>query len=70
MIKDFILKTSIGKRILKLEIVKIDGTRVTLLDALKRSLPFIFLLPIEVILMIINDRRLGDVWAGTVVRMI
>lgn len=66
--KDIVFKNaSIGKRFFKLSVVKTDGTRLTLLDAIKRAIP-LFLLPIEIILMIINDRRLGDVWAGTTIR--
>lgn len=67
IIKDFIFKNaSIGKRIFKIKVVKIDGTRLTLFDVLKRTLPLI-LLPIELILMIINDKRMGDIWAKTLV---
>ncbi len=66
IIKDFIFKNaSIGKRIFKIEIAKTDGTRLTIVDALKRTLPVIILLPIEVFLLVVNDKRIGDIWAKT-----
>ena len=65
-IKDFIFKNaSIGKRIFKIKIIKKDGSELTVIDFLKRTLPIIFLLPIELLLLIISDERIGDIWAKT-----
>lgn len=66
VIKDFVFKNaSIGKKLLKIEIVKSDQTKFNILDALKRTIPFIFLFPIEIALLIIKNNRLGDIWAKT-----
>ena len=66
LFKDLVLKnTSIGKRILKLEVVKTDGTKLMPTDIIKRNIPFIVLLPVEVFLLITNNKRIGDIWAKT-----
>lgn len=64
--KDFVFKNaSIGKRIFKFKVIKTDGTKLTIADVIKRNIPIIVLLPIEVFLLIIKNRRIGDVWAKT-----
>ena len=64
--KDFIFKNaSIGKRIFKLKVAKTDGTDLTIVDSIKRAIPVIFLLPMEVLLLITSDSRIGDIWAKT-----
>lgn len=66
LIKDFVFKnTSIGKRIFKLKVAKTDGTKLMIVDVIKRNIPIIFLLPIEALLLIVNNRRIGDIWAKT-----
>ena len=66
LIKDFGFKnTSIGKRIFKLKVAKTDGTKLMIVDVIKRNIPIIFLLPIEALLLIVNNRRIGDIWAKT-----
>lgn len=66
LMRDSVFKNaSIGKRIFKLEIAKTDGANVTIVDVLKRNAPLLVLLPVEVFLVMANDRRLGDVWAKT-----
>lgn len=66
LFKDFTFKnTSIGKRIFKLKVTKIDGTNLMIVDVIKRNIPIIVLLPVEAILLIINNRRIGDIWAKT-----
>lgn len=68
LIKDFAFKnSSIGKKLFKLKIVKIDGTKLTIFDIIKRNIPVIILFPIEAILSIIKKRRIGDVWGKTLV---
>ncbi|MBR7033539.1 MAG: RDD family protein [Clostridia bacterium] len=68
LFKDYAFKNkSIGKRVFKLKVAKIDGTKLTFIDILKRSVPVIFLLPVEVLLLIINNRRIGDIWAKTTI---
>ena len=64
--KDFVFKNaSVGKRIFNLRVVKEDGTKFTLVDAIKRTLPFILLLPIECVMLISRNKRIGDTWAKT-----
>ena len=66
LFKDFMFKnTSIGKRIFKLKVAKTDGTNLMIVDVIKRNIPIIILLPVETLLLIINNRRIGDVWAKT-----
>ena len=66
LLKDFAFKNaSIGKRILKLEIVKADGSKLMFIDLIKRNIPIIFLLPIEVVLLITKHERIGDRWTKT-----
>ena len=66
LFKDFMFKnTSIGKRIFKLKVAKTDGTNLMIVDVIKRNIPIIILLPLEALLLIINDRRIGDIWAKT-----
>ena len=66
LFKDFAFKkASIGKRIFKLKVVKTDGTNLMISDVIKRSIPIIIILPVEVLLLIIYNRRIGDIWAKT-----
>ncbi len=66
VLKDSVFKNaSIGKRIFKLEVVKIDKTKLTIVDIIKRNISIIVLLPVEVFLLIIDNRRIGDIWAKT-----
>ncbi len=66
LIKDFLFKNaSAGKWIFKLKVVKTDRTKLTFVDVIKRNIPVIFLLPLEAILLTINNRRIGDIWAKT-----
>lgn len=57
---------SIGKRIFQLSVAKDDGTKLTAMDRIKRTIPII-LLPFEIILLIGENCRLGDIWAKTFV---
>ncbi len=66
LIKDFALKKqSLGKRIFKLKIEKTDGTKLMISDVIKRNISIMALLPIEVFLLIIDNKRIGDIWAKT-----
>ncbi len=66
LFKDFMFKNaSIGKRIFKLKVAKTDGTNLMIVDVIKRNIPIIILLPVEALLLIINNRRIGDIWAKT-----
>ncbi len=66
LFKDYTLKnTSIGKRIFKLKVTKTDGKNLMIVDVIKRNIPIIFLLPVEALLLIINNKRIGDIWAKT-----
>lgn len=66
LMKDFAFKNaSIGKRIFKLEVEKTDETKLTIVDIIKRNIPILVLLPVELLLLIVNNRRIGDTWAKT-----
>ena len=66
LFKDFTFKNaSIGKRIFKLQVIETNGRELKLFNILKRNVPVIVLLPVEVILLIIGDKRIGDIWAKT-----
>lgn len=63
-----------GKRLMKLRVIRVDGTPITLVEALIRNLArFIDFLPVTygigIVTMFINSqsRRLGDLAAGTLV---
>lgn len=65
LLKDCFLKPSIGKRIFKLEVIKTNGTNLTNIDIIKRNVVLLFLLPIELLMLIVNGRRIGDIWSNT-----
>jgi len=65
-LKDCVFKNaSIGKKLLKLKVVKNDGTNPQFADLLKRNIPIVILLPIEILVMIISVKRIGDIWSKT-----
>ncbi|MBE6788793.1 MAG: RDD family protein [Ruminococcaceae bacterium] len=65
--KDILLgNASIGKRIMKLKIATDSNSKMGFITALKRTIPCI-LLPIELLLIITKNQRLGDIWAKTTV---
>lgn len=57
---------SIGKKLLKIKVVKVNGEKINLITSLKRNILF-FLWPVEILLIITDNRRLGDMWAKTIV---
>lgn len=64
--RDAVFKNaSVGKRIFKLEVIKNDETELRAIDIAKRNIPLVFLLPVEIFLMLFNDKRIGDIWAKT-----
>ena len=68
MFKDFALKNaSVGKRLFGLKVVKKDGTKFIFLDVIKRNITIMILLPIEVIFLVVNENRIGDIFAKTLV---
>lgn len=68
LFRDCIFKNaSVGKRIFKLQIVKTDETDLTVMDLIKRNAPAVILHPVELFLLIFDESRLGDRWAGTMV---
>lgn len=68
LFRDCIFKNaSVGKRIFKLQIVKTDETDLTVMDLIKRNAPAVILHPVELFLLIFDESRLGDRWAGTTV---
>lgn len=66
MFKDWLFFSggSIGKQLMKIKVVKLDGSRLTLLDCVKRTLPCA-ILPVETYFVLTGQDRLGDRWAGT-----
>jgi uncharacterized RDD family membrane protein YckC len=65
-------QSTLGHSIVGLKVVRIDGSKMTFSTALKRRLPDmieLYLFPLALILNLATDgyRRLGDLWAGTVV---
>lgn len=69
LLKDFLFKNaSIGKKIFKIAIIKTDGSNLTLSDSLKRTLTLLLLLPIELFLIIKNNKRIGDYCSNVVVK--
>lgn len=57
---------SIGKKVMKLKVVVLSGQGLTISVLLKRTLPIILLLfPLEMVLVLTCNKRLGDMWAGT-----
>lgn len=66
LMKDLVFKNaSVGKRIFKLKIIKVDGTELKAPDVIKRNISVILLLPLEMIVTLVNNRRIGDIWAKT-----
>ncbi|MDE6148787.1 MAG: RDD family protein [Ruminococcus sp.] len=63
---NFFGNASIGKKILKIKIISTNQTGLNLITNFKRSL-LLVLLPIELLLIIIDNKRLGDMWAKTTV---
>ena len=66
MFKDwlFFSGNSIGKQMMKIRVVKLDGSRLTFLDCVKRTLPYL-ILPVEAYFVLTGQERLGDRWAET-----
>lgn len=65
--KDVVWKNaSIGKKIFKLIVVNNESTETSnnMIVHIKRNVTLL-LLPIEVILIIVNNRRIGDIFANT-----
>ena len=67
LLKDFAIGgRSIGKRIMKLKIVSADGGKVRVWQPLLRNVTLI-ISPVEIILVLMGGRRLGDRLAKTAV---
>ena len=70
---EYWLGQTIGKLIMRLKVVKIDGSPLTLMDGFKRNafdlieLIVIPIIPIISILATTDHRRVGDFLAGTIV---
>lgn len=69
MFKDHMFHhASLGKKIMEIKIVY-DPTHekptIRILDDLKRALPLFILWPVEALLIITNNQRIGDIWAKT-----
>ena len=63
--KDALFKdASLGKKIFKLKVVYINKSENKILSNIKRTLTLV-LVPIEIVLIIKSNRRLGDMWAKT-----
>ena len=65
--RDILGKKSIGKRIMKLKIInKNDGKETVLSKRILRNITWV-IMPIEIIIILINKERLGDMIVGTTV---
>ncbi len=65
--KDAVFKgASIGKLIFRIKVVKTDNSKLKISDYFKRNIT-ILLVSLEVILLIAMNKRLGDMWAKTMV---
>ncbi|MBR0229584.1 MAG: RDD family protein [Clostridia bacterium] len=62
----FFSGNSIGKQIMRIKVVKLDGSHLNLLDCIKRTLPYA-ILPVEAYFVLTEQDRLGDRWAHTTV---
>lgn len=62
--KDVISGQSIGKRILKIKVVDLDGNTPKLFNLIIRNIT-ILIWPIEAILVLLDKPRLGDILAKT-----
>ena len=62
----FFSGNSIGKQIMRIKVVKLDGSHLNLLDCIKRTLPYA-ILPVEAYFVLTGQDRLGDRWAHTAV---
>ncbi len=60
----FFSGNSIGKQLMRIKVIKLDGSRLNLLDCIKRTLPYA-ILPVEAYFVLTGQDRLGDRWAGT-----
>ena len=56
---------SVGKKIVRLKIVKNDGGPVRTVDRIIRSLGAILTYPVYMILILVAGKHLGDVWSKT-----
>ena len=70
--RDVVFKNaSVGKKIMRLKLVKRNAVNdpygITFKHCLQRGLTFIFLMPVEVILLLYRGVRLGDTLSDTIV---
>lgn len=67
IVKDLIFKNaSIGKKVLQIKVVTLDGKKLGFFKALKRALPLV-IFPLEILFMVTDNTRIGDSWAKTTV---
>lgn len=57
--KDVINGQSIGKRIMKIKVVDLNGNKASLFNLIIRNIT-IFIWPVEALLVLLNKERLGD----------
>lgn len=66
--KDFIYKNaSIGKHLLNIEIGSVDGKKLSCFKLFVRSFIFTFIWPVECILVLLFNKRLGDYIFNTII---
>lgn len=60
ILKDIVFKNaSVGKKLTKIEILKYDGSKPNTFELLFRNI-FLFITPIELILILFKNKRIGD----------
>ncbi|MBE6571828.1 MAG: RDD family protein [Ruminococcaceae bacterium] len=62
--KDVVNGQSVGKRIMKIKVVDMDGNKPSIFNLIIRNIT-IFIWPVEAILVLLNKQRLGDILAKT-----
>lgn len=67
----FFAKASLGKRIFRLRIFSVStGVPATVWQVILRNVTLVALLPVEMTMLFIQNRRVGDMIAGTEVKSI
>lgn len=65
LLKDKIFgNASLGKRIFKIKIINKNNNTLTNIECFKRTLTLI-LLPLEIFMILLYNKRIGDIWAKT-----
>ena len=65
LLKDKVFRSSsIGKKLVKIKVITTHKTKLSFITCLKRNFT-LFIWPVELLLVITKNKRLGDIWAKT-----